>query len=178
MAREPGLHHDLALIDQSQLRQRQRELYASHEQSLTRLPLELLNGRPQIPAHYLRVPIDPVQGARHDVLLCRVDRPGEQFHPIRARSCPRRRPPRCLHHFVSHPAKKESIGLVEVFRRVTMYVFVREHFTMIAAPVQCDVDGVPKGSHYISVSTIKVRLGSTRPVPSSTEQPARLILPR
>src|SRR6266704_829592 len=29
---------------------------------------------------------------------------------------------------------------------------------MIAAPVQCDVDGVPKGSHYISVSTIKVRL--------------------
>src|SRR6266705_3901855 len=26
---------------------------------------------------------------------------------------------------------------------------------MIAAPVQCDVDGVPKGSHYITVSTIK-----------------------
>src|SRR6266704_4791132 len=31
---------------------------------------------------------------------------------------------------------------------------------MIAAPVQCDVDGVPKGSHYITVSTIKVRLRS------------------
>jgi len=30
-----------------------------------------------IPAHELRVPIDPVQGARHDLLLCRVDRPGE-----------------------------------------------------------------------------------------------------
>ena len=89
--------------------------YASHEQSLTRLPLELLNGRPEIPVHELRVPIDPVQGARHDVLLCRVDRPGEGFHPIRPRSCPRRRPPRCLHHFVS-PAKEESIGLVEVFR--------------------------------------------------------------
>ena len=29
---------------------------------------------------------------------------------------------------------------------------------MIAAPVQCDVDGIPKGSHYISVSTIKVGL--------------------
>jgi len=35
---------------------------------------------------------------------------------------------------------------------VTMQVFVREPFTMIAAPVQCDVDGIPKGSHYISVS--------------------------
>jgi hypothetical protein len=31
---------------------------------------------------------------------------------------------------------------------------------MIAAPVQCDVDVIPKGSHYISVSTIKVRLRS------------------
>src|SRR5437763_13864989 len=51
----------------------QRELHASYEQSRTRLPLELLNGLPQIPAHELRVPIDPVQGARHDVLLCRVD---------------------------------------------------------------------------------------------------------
>src|SRR6516162_11760466 len=34
--------------------------YASHEQSLTR-PLELLNGRPEVPAHELRVPIDPVK---------------------------------------------------------------------------------------------------------------------
>ena len=41
-----------------------------------------------------------------------------------------------------------------------MQVFVREPFTMIAAPVQCDVDGIPKGSHCISVSTIKVRLRS------------------
>jgi hypothetical protein len=32
-----------------------------------------------------------------------------------------------------------------------MQVFVREHFTMIAAPVQCDVDGIPKGSHYVRV---------------------------
>jgi hypothetical protein len=26
----------------------------------------------------------------------------------------------CVHHFVSHPAKEEGIGLVEVFHRVTM----------------------------------------------------------
>src|SRR5712692_10246557 len=71
---------------------------------LTRLPLELLNGLPQIPAHELRAPIDPVQGARHDVLLCRVDRPGEGLHPIRPRARPRQRPPRCLHHLVSHTA--------------------------------------------------------------------------
>src|SRR2546430_10252857 len=36
-----------------------------------------------------------------------------------------------------------------------MQVFVRGDCTMIAAPVQCDVDGVPEGSHYITVSTIK-----------------------
>jgi len=29
---------------------------------------------------------------------------------------------------------------------------------MIAAPVQCDVDGIPKGSHGVSVSPIKVSL--------------------
>jgi hypothetical protein len=32
---------------------------------------------------------------------------------------------------------------------VTMQVFVRDDCTMIAAPVQCDVDGIPKGSHYV-----------------------------
>src|SRR5215470_17193533 len=147
MAHDPGMHHELILIDQSQLRQRQRELHASNEQSLTRLPLELLNGLTQIPTHELRVPINPVQGARHDVLLCRADRPGEGFHPIRPRSRPRRRPKRCLHHFVSHPAKEEGIGLIEVVDRVTMQVFVREYCTTIAAPVQCDVDGIPKWSH-------------------------------
>src|SRR5256886_2061344 len=125
--------------------------FASHEQSLTRLPLELLNGLPYISAHELRVPIDPVQGARHDVLLCRVDRPGEGFHPIRPLSRPGRRPKRCLHHFVSHPAKEEGIGLVEVLDRVTMQVFVRGNCTMIAAPVKCDVDGIPKGPHYARV---------------------------
>src|SRR5215813_12878564 len=71
------------------------------------------------------------------------------------------RPPRCLHHFVSHTAKEEGIGLVEVLDRVTMQVFVREHCTMIAAPVQCDVDGIPKGSHYVLLSGL-ARMTSTR----------------
>src|SRR5687768_14675485 len=155
MARYPGMHDELVLIDQSQLRQRLRELHASHEQSLARLPLELLNGLPKIPAHELRVPIDPIQGARHNVLLCRVDRPGEGFHPIRPRSRPRRRPERCLHHFVSHPPKEEGIGLVEVLDRVTMQLFVRGNCTMIAAPVQSDVDGIPKGSHYARVPPMR-----------------------
>jgi hypothetical protein len=30
-----------------------------------------------------------------------------------------------------------------------MYVLVRGPHTMIAAPVQGDVDGIPKGSHYV-----------------------------
>src|SRR5437773_5820813 len=151
MAREPGVHDELVLIDQPHLRQRLRELHASHEQSFTRLLLELLNGLPQIPAHELRVPIDPVQGAGHDVLPCRVDRPGEGFHPIGHPIRPRTRrpPPPCLHHFVGYPAKEEGISLREVLGRVTMQVFVRGYCTMIAAPVQCDVDGIPKGSHYV-----------------------------
>jgi hypothetical protein len=73
MAYKPGLHHKLVLIDQSQLRQRQRETHASDEQSFAGLSLELLNGLPQISAHELGVPIDPVQGVRHDVLLGRVE---------------------------------------------------------------------------------------------------------
>jgi hypothetical protein len=54
--------------------------------------------------------------------------------------------------FRKSPGKEEGIGLVEVLDRVTMQVFVREHCTMIAAPVQCDVDGIPKGSHYARIT--------------------------
>ena len=39
-----------------------------------------------IATHELRVPIDPVQGGRHDVLLGRVDRPGEGLRPVGHRS--------------------------------------------------------------------------------------------
>src|SRR5262249_58407115 len=114
-------------------------------------------------------PIDPVQGARHDVLPCRVDRPGEGFHPIGPRARPRRRPPRCLHHLVSHAAKEEGIGLDEVLDRVTMQVFVREHGTMIAAPVQCDVDGISKGSHStVAANARRVSSGAAAPLNSST----------
>jgi hypothetical protein len=35
---------------------------------------------------------------------------------------------------------------------VTMHVFVRDPYAMIAAPVQRDVDGIPKGSHSVRVS--------------------------
>src|SRR5438093_13748871 len=162
------LYHELLLIDQSQLCQRQRELHASHEQSLARLPLELLNGLRQIPAHELSVPVDALKGARHYVLLCCVDRPGEGFHPIRSRSRRRRAPPPCLHHFVSHAAKEEGIGLLEVRHvYVTKQVFVRDHCPMIAAPVQCDVDGIPKGSHYVRV---QIAIGR----PNETQDQRRL----
>src|SRR6202035_4493444 len=53
----------------------------------------------------------------------------------------------CFHHFVNHPAKEQGIGLVEALGRGTMQVFVRHHHAMIAAPVQCDVNGIPKRSH-------------------------------
>jgi hypothetical protein len=36
---------------------------------------------------------------------------------------------------LGHPAKEQRIGLLDVFHRVTMQVFVRWNDTMIAAPV-------------------------------------------
>jgi hypothetical protein len=38
------VHNEFGLVDQSQLRERQRELHACHEQPNTRPSLELLNG--------------------------------------------------------------------------------------------------------------------------------------
>jgi len=76
--------------------------------------------------------------------------PGEGFHPIRPRSA-RGGPPRCLHHFVGHPAKEEASAWSKVSRRVTMQSSSAKHCAMIAAPVQCDVDGIPKGSHYVRI---------------------------
>jgi len=42
--------------------------------------------------------------------------------------------PSCLHHFVSHPAKEEGIGLGEVLDRVEMYIFVRGHDDCLGIP--------------------------------------------
>ena len=72
-------------------------------------------------------------------------RPGEGFHPLRPRSGPHRRPKRRLHHFISHSAEKEGIGPVEILDRVTMQVFVCGDCTMIAAPIQCDVESNTEG---------------------------------
>jgi len=49
---------------------------------------------------------------------------------------------------VDHASKEESIGLGQVLDRVTMQLFVRDPYTMIAAAVQSDVDGISKWSHY------------------------------
>ena len=46
--------------------------------------------------------------------------------------------------------------MIEVFDRVSMQVFVRWYYTMIAAAVQCDVDGIPKRSHFAKSTTDEV----------------------
>ncbi|HEY5743928.1 MAG TPA: hypothetical protein VIS99_15480 [Terrimicrobiaceae bacterium] len=61
-----------------------------------------------------------------------------------------RLPPRCLHHFVGDAAKEQRVGLREALGPVTMQLFVRGHCLMIAASIQGDVDGIPKGSHTCS----------------------------
>jgi hypothetical protein len=64
----------------------------------------------------------------------------------------RREAPRRLHHLVRDPAKEECIGTVENFDGAAMQLFIRGDCTMIAAPVQRDVDGIPKGSHFSRAS--------------------------
>src|SRR6185437_11185002 len=59
VARQDGLHDELVLVDQPQIRQGQRERHASHVQTFAWLLLELLNRLPQVPLHELCVPIDP-----------------------------------------------------------------------------------------------------------------------
>ncbi len=53
------------------------------------------------------------------------------------------------------PAKEERIGLRQDLGRVPMQVFVRGYCTMIAAPIESDVNGIPKGSHRVNLPTIR-----------------------
>jgi hypothetical protein len=39
---------------------------------------------------------------------------------------------------------------------MTMQVFVREYGTMIAASVQSDVDGIPKGAHDVLLKRLMI----------------------
>jgi hypothetical protein len=53
------------------------------------------------------------------------------------------------------PGRGESVaalGSGDVLGRVTMQFFVRDDCAMIAASVQCDVDGIPQGPHRVSVT--------------------------
>ena len=60
----------------------------------------------------------------------------------------------------------------EVLDRVTMQIVVRDHYAMIAAPIQRDVDGIPKGARHVRIPTaigtrntvvrFALRLGSRR----------------
>jgi hypothetical protein len=52
---------------------------------------------------------------------------------------------------VGYPAEEEGVGLGDDLGGVTVQGIVRDHYPMIAAPVQGDVDGVPKGSHQVRV---------------------------
>ena len=148
VARWPGLHHELVLIDQSPAPLAPVGASLLPRAILTRLPLELLNAfTAQIPRARAPRSNRPGQGARHDILLCRVDRPGEGFHPIGHPIRPHSRPrgPRHAASIISWITRpKEGIGLREVLGRVTMRDFVRDYCPMISTR-QCDVDGYRRG---------------------------------
>ena len=59
-------------------------------------------------------------------------------------------------------AGSSTANLGEVFRRVTMQLFVRDPFTMIAAPVQGDVDGISKRSHHARLQPMVLIAGYDR----------------
>jgi len=52
------------------------------------------------------------------------------------------------------------MGLRDVLGRATVQVFVRDDCAMIAAPVQCDVDGIPKWAHRARVSPMRPHRGA------------------
>ena len=120
MARKPGLHHELVLIDQSQLRQRQRELHASRRTGPCSVAVSA--APPPCPDHRARARRSSRRGSGclTYVLLCRVDR-RRMVSSSGTGSRPRRRPKGRLHHLVSHPAEDEGIGAFEDCGRVTVY---------------------------------------------------------
>jgi hypothetical protein len=68
--------------------------------------------------------------------------PGKGFHLFRPPCRIRHRPKCCLHHLVSDPAEEEGVGLFQFFDGVAMQLVVHGYGTVIAAPVQGDVDGI------------------------------------
>src|ERR1043165_5362170 len=93
------------------------------------------------PTYFLAASIDPAQRPRPNVLLGRVDRPGERLRPSRHPCRSRRLPPGGLHHLVRHAAEEQSVRLAELLGRLLMQFFVRDDRPVVAAPIQCDVDG-------------------------------------
>jgi hypothetical protein len=51
---------------------------------------------------------------------------------------------------------------------MTMQLFIRGNCTMIAAPVQSDVDGIPKWSHYVLLmrpNVLRIRVARSEAQP-------------
>src|ERR1051326_3584412 len=80
--------------------------------------------------YFFAASIVPAHGSRHTRL-----RPSR--HPCRSR----RLPPGGLHHLVRHAAEEQSVRLAELLGRLLMQFFVRDDRPVVAAPIQCDVDG-------------------------------------
>jgi len=82
----------------------------------------------------------PLHGARHTTSLPRLS---SGRGSIQSASLPSRGGERCLHHFVGHrPRGGHRPGRGFTGDDVSLRP---RNCTMIAAPVQCDVDGIPKG---------------------------------
>ena len=65
----------------------------------------------------------------------------------------------------------------EVLDRVAKQVLVRDHGPMIAAAVQCDVDGIPEGSHHASVPPMG-QTSKEHDVTNTGVTPAAIRVPR
>jgi hypothetical protein len=83
---EYRLHKELVLVDQSQIRQGERERHATHPEPRTGLLLEPLNRLRQVASHQLGIPVDLAQRAGDDVLVRPVDRLRERDLPLAIQS--------------------------------------------------------------------------------------------
>jgi len=76
-----------------------------------------------------------------------VDGADSNTHHLGRQHCPHAQIERARRGERRHSTKQERVGPLDAQGGVTVQGFVWDHRPMIAAPVQCHVDGIAKRSH-------------------------------
>ena len=109
---------------------------------------------PEIPAHELGVPVDPVQGLDTTYFFAAsIVRPNGAIQSGMTGARSDGRQADSIISYVTRP-KSNASARSSVFDRVTMRLLVRGDLPVVAAPVQRDVDRVPKRPHHPNLLTV------------------------